>query len=156
MNTYLLAASLGGLIAFAAALPATVLEIAERGKVNAIPLLVDVKTIFGRKLTRWEIFLTAVLLHIILGTAFGAIYVLFVEHGWLVVTHAPYTFLSLVVYAVGAWIVTGALLFPVLGMGWFGRREGKRIWVEILASMFINGIGFWLLVQWFRPWFFGA
>ena len=154
MTPYLLAGALGGLIAFVLAIPAMVLEIMHRGTQENLPLVIDVKKVFGRTLNRYEIFEAAVFLHVVLGFLFGVVYVLFVERGWLVVTHAPFTFTSLLVYAVGAFIVVGAMIFPALGMGWFGRKEGTRVWLEILISMLCNGIGLWLLVRWFSPWFF--
>lgn len=151
---YLLGAAIGTLVAFAFSLPAILLEIIERGKVKNAPLLVDVKTIFGRKLHAHEAFWVGLLIHIVLGNLFGLIYVLFVKFEWLVFTNQPYTFLSLVIYAICAWIVVGALIFPALGMGWFGRREGKRVWMEILASMFILGSCMWVFVQYYQPYFF--
>ncbi len=157
MNPYLLAGALGGLVAFVLAIPAIILEIIHRGKEQPnMPFVVDVKTMFGRKLNRYEVFAAAILLHVVLGFLFGVIYVLFVERGWLVVTHAPFTFLSLLVYAVGAFVVVGLAIFPALGMGLFGRKEGRRVWMEILVGMLFNGVGVWLLVRWFWPWFFSG
>ncbi len=153
---YILGGSLGGLVAFAFSIPAIVLEVTQRGWEKNIPLLVDVKTIFGRKLEPGEVFFSAVLFHTFLGFLFGAVYVLFVEKGWLFVTHLPYTFLSLLVYAVGAFIVSGVVIFPAIGMGLFGRKEGRRVWMEILTSMLLNGVGMWLLVKFYQPFYFGA
>jgi hypothetical protein len=151
---YLLGAAIGTLVAFMFAIPAIVLEIMERGKVKNIPLIVDVKTIFGRKLKNEEVFWVGLLVHVILGTLFGLVYVLFVLKGWLLFTNAPYTLLSLFLYAICAWVVVGIIIFPALGMGLFGRKEGKRVWMELLASMFVLGISMWLLVQFYQPFFF--
>ena len=88
-------------MAFFFALPAIVLEIAERGNVKNAPLLIDVKTIFGIKIKhKHEVFFIGLLLHLIFGFLFGIIYVLFVRQGWLFVTNAPYTIHSLLVFAV--------------------------------------------------------
>jgi hypothetical protein len=89
-----------------------------------------------------------------LATLFGLIYVVFVRQGWLFVTHAPYTILSLLVYAVGAWLVVGLFIFPAIGFGLFGRREGPHVWAEILVMQFILGFSIWLLAQWFQPAYF--
>ncbi len=151
---YLLAGSLGGLVAFVFAIPAIILEIVQKEPVENMPLLVDVKTIFGRKLNRHEVFWAAILLHLILAFLFGVIYILFVKQGWLFITHSPYSAWSLFFYAIGAFLVVGALIFPALGMGWFGRKEGRRVWMEILTSMFIIGFGLWGLVQYFQPFYF--
>src|SRR3989338_4468879 len=125
---YLLAGSLGGLVAFIFSVPAILLEIVQKEPVENIPLLVDVKTIFGRKLKKTEVFEVALLLHIVLAFLFGVIYVVFVEKGWLFITHSPYSVWSLFFYAIGAFLVVGGLIFPALGMGLFGRKEGRRVW----------------------------
>ncbi len=148
MNLSLLAGALGGLVAFALAIPSIVLEIKDRGRVKDLPLVVDVRTVFGKKLNARETFAAALLLHVVIGFAFGAMYALFALRGWLFVTHAPFSFLSLVVYAVGAFLVLGLVVFPALGMGLFARKEGKRAWLELLLSMLVNGVGLWLLMRW--------
>lgn len=154
---YLLGGSLGGLVAFAFAIPAIVLEITQQGKVNDAPLLIDVKTIFGMKIThKHEVFLIGLLLHIVIGFLFGLIYVIFVEQGWLFVTHAPYTFFSLLVYAFLSWIVANLVVYPALGLGAFGLKEGRHVWVETLVSHVILGVSLWLLVQYYQPVFFGT
>lgn len=151
---YVLGGSLGGLIAFAFAIPAILLEIKQKGETVDAPLIVDARRIFGRRLKRREAFLVGLLIHVVFGFLFGAIYVLFVLRGWLFVTHAPYTFLSLIVYAVLSWIVAGAIIYPLLGMGWFARREGKHVWSETITSHLLLGVILWLLVQYFQPQFF--
>lgn len=153
----LLGGSLGGLVAFAFSIPAIILEIIERGKVKRDPLVIDVKTIFGLKIRhRHEVFLIGLLLYIIIGFLFGLVYILFVEQGWLFVTHAPFTLLSLIVYALLSWIVAGVVIYPALRMGFFGAKEGKHVWIETLASHFILGLGLWLLVQYYQPYFFSV
>jgi hypothetical protein len=151
---YLLGGSLGALVACVFAIPAVVLEIKQKGEAIDAPLIVDAKKIFGRTLKRQEAFLVGLLIYIIFGFLFGLIYVLFVLRGWLFVTHAPYTFLSLLVYAVLSWIVAGVLIYPALGMGLFARREGKYVWLETITSHLILGVALWLLVQYYQPQFF--
>ena len=154
---YLLGGALGGLIAFAFALPAIVLEIVEKGKVKRVPLLIDVKTIFGVKIRhKHEVFFIGLLLYLVIGFLFGLVYVLFVEQGWLFVTNAPYTLLSLIVYALLSWIVAGVVIYPLLQMGLFGLKEGKHVWIETLASHLILGLGLWILVQYYQPYFFNV
>lgn len=151
---YLLGGSLGALVAFVFAIPAIVLEVKQKGEAVDAPLIVDARKIFGRKLKRQEAFLVGLLIHIIFGFLFGLIYVLFVLRGWLFVTHAPYTFLSLIVYAILSWIVAGMVIYPALGMGFFACREGKHVWMETITSHLILGIALWLLVQYYQPQFF--
>ncbi len=152
---YLLGGALGGLVATFFALPAVVLEIVEKGKVKEVPLLIDVKTIFGVKIRhKHEVFFIGLLLHLIVGFLFGSIYVLFVNKGWLFVTDAPYTLYSLLVYAVLSWVVAGLLVYPALGLGIFGLKEGKHVWLETIVSHLILGVSLWLLVQYYQPYFF--
>ncbi len=152
---YLLGGALGGLVAFAFAIPAILLEVTKKGRVKEAPLLIDVKSIFGLKIRhKHEVFLIGLLVHIVIGFLFGLIYVVFVEQGWLFVTNAPYTFLSLVVYAVLSWVVANIVVYPALGFGWFGLKEGKHVWMETIASHLLLGISLWLLVQYFQPPFF--
>ncbi len=142
---YLLGGSLGGLIAFVFAIPAMILEGKHKGQVADAPLVVEARQIFGRRLKRQEAFLVGLLIHIIFGFLFGSIYVLFVF---------PYTFLSLTVYTLLSWLVAGWVIYPVLGMGLFARREGNHVWIETLVSHLILGTALWLLVQYFQPTFF--
>lgn len=152
--TYLLAASLGGLIALVLSIPAIVFEIIERGEVKNIPLLVDVKTIFGRKLHKEEIFWSALFFHLVIGAAYGALYVLLVEQKWFVITGAPFSFVSLLVFAVCVWAFLGFIIMPVLRMGLFGRKEGRLVWLELLLGMIFLGCGVWLCVYYYQPMIF--
>jgi len=152
---YLLAAALGGLIAFFYSIPAILLEITKRGDVPELPLLVDVKTIFRRRLNVKEVFWAALLLEILLGVGFGVAYIWFTTHDWLFVTHAPYSLASLLIFALGAFCVTGVMIFPALGMGLFGRREGHRVWLEILTSFLLISFTLWLIIRFYQPFYFG-
>ncbi len=144
-------------MAFAFAIPAILLEITQQGKVSEAPLLIDVKTIFGVTIRhKHEVFFIGLLLHVVIGFLFGLIYVTFVERGWLFVTHAPYTFLSLLVYAFLSWIVANLVVYPVLGLGAFGLKEGRHVWMETFVSHLILGVSLWLLVQYYQPVFFGS
>jgi hypothetical protein len=152
---YILGGALAGLVAFVFAIPAILLEVTQPGPMKEAPLLIDVKTIFGIKIAnKHEVFLIGLLLHIVIGFLFGFIYVIFVEQGWLFVTHAPYTLLSLIVYAVLSWVVANSVVYPLLGFGWFGLKEGKHVWLETIVSHLILGLALWLLVQYFQPQFF--
>jgi hypothetical protein len=153
---FILGAALGGLVAFGYSIPAIALELIERGKVLMVPPVITVKTIFGHPLKKQEIFWVGLLLHLVIGMLFGAVYVLFVEAGWLFVTHRPYTFLSFIVYGFLSWIFAGLVLYPLLQMGFFGRREGSFIWLETLVSHMLLGATMAGLVYWFQPFYFSV
>ncbi len=151
---YILAGSLGALVAFVFAIPAILMELAKTSEAEHTSIIVEPRKILGRKLKHREAFLLGLLIHVLFGFIFGIVYVVFVVREWLFVTHAPYTFLSLIVYAVLTWIVAGVVIYPLLGMGLFARREGNHIWMETIASHLILGLSLWLLVQYFQPQFF--
>ncbi|NQV89813.1 hypothetical protein HQ487_00225 [Candidatus Uhrbacteria bacterium] len=152
---YLLGGSLGGLVAFVFALPAILLEITEKGRVKEVPLLIDVKTIFGLKIRhKHEVFFIGLLIHVVMGFLFGFCYVALVQLEWLMGLHEPYSFISLLVYAILSWVIVGLLVYPLLGFGVFGLKEGRHVWMETIVSHLILGISLWLLVQYFQPVFF--
>ena len=142
------------LVAFAFSIPAIMLEFLQGGKPEETPLVIDIKTIFGKKLKRNEVFLVGLLLYLIIGFLFGLIYVVFVEQGWLFVTHSPYAINSLFVYGVLSWVVANVLIYPALGMGLFARKEGENVWLETLVSHLLLGFFLWLLIQYYQPYFF--
>lgn len=151
---YFLGTALGGLISFVYSIPAIIFEFIERGNASLAPPVITVKTIFGHTLKKQEAFWAGLLLYIVIGMLFGGVYILFVERGWLFVTHQPYTFVSFAVYGFLSWIFAGAIVYPLLQMGFFGRREGKHIWIETLVSHMLLGVTMAVVVLWFQPWFF--
>ncbi|MFH1142824.1 MAG: hypothetical protein ABIH67_00405 [Candidatus Uhrbacteria bacterium] len=151
---YLLGASLGILIAFVLAIPALVIETFDRKHKRNLPLLVDVKEIWGRKITHPEMFVIALLVHLVVGGLFGAIYPLAVLNNWLYITGTPYTFISLFWYALHVWLMVMLMAFPIIGFGFFGKKEGKLVWLELLITMILIGICLQFVIEWFRPFFF--
>jgi hypothetical protein len=148
-----LATALGVLIAGIIALPAVFLEWNHRVK-NA-PLIIDVDVWRGAKLTNREAFAFGILLHLLMGGLYGFCYALFASQGWLLLTQAPYALHSMLLFSVGVWLVLGMIFFPLLGFGWFGIKEGKTVWMEALMSLVLEGAILWLVVQWYKPFFFG-
>ncbi len=151
---YFLGAALGGLIAFGYSIPAIVFELIERGKISMAPPVITVKTIFGYVIKKQEAFWAGLLLHIVIGTLFGSVYILFVERGWLFITHHPYKFDSFVAYGFLSWIFVNITIYPLLRMGFFGRREGNHIWMETLVSHMLIAVTMAGLVHWFQPFYF--
>lgn len=147
-----LGAAIGALIGFVIAIPAIMLESMRR--VRDLPILIDVKFLFGRKLTDGEVFVVSLLLHLVISTLAGGIYALFAESGWLFITNDPYALPSLLIFFAFAWIVVGSLIFPLLGLGFFGRREGKHVWLEMLIMHELLAFGYWLAVSYYQPIFF--
>jgi len=150
----ILGAALAGLVGFILAIPAIVVECTKKKGQHSLPVLVDVKPNWWPGLTHRELFFVGLFVHVVLSTLFGLIYVVSVEQGWLFITNDAYSILSLLLFAVGAWIVTGSVIFPVIGFGFFGRKEEGNVWAEIFATYLVLGIILWLLVQWFQPAYF--
>ncbi len=152
MTEIALGAAISGIIGFLLALPSIVLEPSRRLK--QLPMLLNVRILWNWKLNDREVFSVSLLFHLIISTLVGGFYVWFANNGWLVITHAPFTFRSVVIFTVATWIVTGLLVYPLLGMGWFAKREGKHMWFETLVTHLLIGVGFWLGVQYYHPFFF--
>lgn len=152
MMNILLGTALGGLIAFGLALPAIILETSRRFK-NA-PLLIDVDIWRGHKLSDGEAFAFGLLIHLVVGALYGFFYTLFAGQGWLFITNAPYTLHSMLIFAACSWLVLNFILLPLIGLGWFGRREGNTVWLETATSLLIEGAILWLLIQYYQPFYF--
>lgn len=153
--TLFLLGSMTTTLAAIVAIPAVVLELRERGKSKKdLPLLVDVKTIFGVRLRGMEIFWAGILIHLVMGFLFGFLYEPFAQMDFIRSFVSPYTLASLMVYTGVVWLATIGVCFPLFGMGFFGRREGKWVWLEVLISLMLLAFGSWIIIQWFWPvWF---
>lgn len=149
--TYLLGGSIGAILAFIFAFPAIVNEITQRGKEKDAPLLVEVKVLWGQTLSRMTMFLLGLLLHVVMGFGFGFFYPVFVTQGWVGIFHGAYSFISLLIYALLFWLGVNLLIFPAIGFGFFGKREGKFVWLEMLIAILFLGVGMWLVVQYYQP-----
>ncbi len=136
----ILGCAIGGIVGFLLALPAIVSESMRR--VKNLPLLIDVKEIFGKKLTHEELFAVSLLLHLILSTLMGGIYTLFAPR-------------SLLIFSLFAWVAIGALIFPALHLGFFGRHEGPHVWFELLVLQLLTAFGLWIGFSYYQPFFFG-
>ena len=149
----LLGTALGTLIAFILAIPAIFLETSRR--VKDLPLLIDVHAWRGRKLKEGEVFAVGLLIHLIVGALYGLLYTLFAEQGWLIVTNAPFTIHSMLIFAFFSWLVLNLVLLPlVVGVGLFGRKEGGTVWLETLVVLLLEGAVLWIIIQAYQPFYF--
>ncbi|MBU4314853.1 hypothetical protein KJ673_00405 [Patescibacteria group bacterium] len=149
---YILATTLGTLVGFFIAMPAIILEASRR--VKNMPLLIDVHVWRGYKLKEGEVFGVGLLLHLIISALYGFVYVLFVERDWLVVTHAPFSIISMIIVAGLFWLFLNLIVFPLIGFGWVGWKEGRTVWFETLISMAMESAFLWMLIQYYQPWYF--
>ncbi|MEK7105719.1 MAG: hypothetical protein AAB865_03485 [Patescibacteria group bacterium] len=153
MHEIFLGAAISGLMGFLIAVPALLLEASRRGK--NLPIVSEIKVLWNVKLTESEVFAVSLLLHLVVATLVGGLYVLFVRSGWwLIVTGAPFELPSILLFTVVTWLVLSVIIFPILGMGFFASREGKWVWFEMLVTHVLIAVGFWLGVMYYHPFFF--
>lgn len=123
------------------AVPGFISELGKKAPKN-IPLLVDVKTFWGHKLTRGEVFWFGLFIHLLMAALFGALYQL----EMLKSNINPYALDNLAVFATLFWLLLGGVIFPLVGLGLFGKKEGRWVWFELLVTHHLFGFFIWLLV----------
>lgn len=143
MSDFILTTSIGGLCAFVVSLPAIITEIVRHGKSKNLPLVVEVRSFFDSRLSHTAAFAAGVYLHILIGMLFGAVYPTVARAGWLNFAGAAFSLLSLLVYGLAVWLIFVVILFPLFGFGWFGLKEGKMVWLEVLVSLLLIVFLFW-------------
>ena len=126
------------------AIPGFLSELGPAGPKD-IPLLVDIKTFWGRSLSRGEVFWFGLFIHLLMAALFGALYELIVVKSFV----QPYHLDNLMIYAVFFWLFVGGVIFPIVGLGLFGKKEGKWVWFELLVVHHLFGLFMWLLVALF-------
>ncbi len=141
--TIIVGMSISCMVGFVLSIPAIIAEIKHR--TENLPLLVDIHKWFGRKYTPGEVFAIGLLIHLLIATLFGGLYVLLQSIDFTAGVFVDYQIASLLSYSVVFWLFVGLILFPVLGLGFFGRREGSFVWLELLITHILLGVGFWLL-----------
>lgn len=154
MTDIILGASIGGLAAFIVSAPAIIVEIIKHGKVKNLPLVVDIKSFFDLKLSQFAAFSFGILLHVLMGMVFGAVYPAVADKGWFDFVGSTYGAPTLLVYALFVWLFFTFIFFPLFGFGWLGLKEGKTVWLEVLVSLLLIAFLFWLVVPFYQPVYF--
>jgi hypothetical protein len=121
------------------AIPGFISELGKKAPRN-IPLLVDVKTFWGKRLTRGEVFWFGLFIHLLIAALFGALYEYLVLNDIV----RPFHLGNLLVYAFCFYLFIGGVVFPIVGLGLFGRKEGKTVWYELLITHHLLGFFVWL------------
>ncbi len=139
------------MLALLLSIPAIVWEV-RRHRHSDHPLLVDIDTFGGRKLSDRESFALGLLFQLVLGLFFGLLYPL--NPSLWSFAGEPYTLPSIATYAAVLYLIATVIAMPWMGMGAFGWREDRWIWLETLFTMALMMVGFFFIVQWFQPsWF---
>ncbi len=110
------------------AVPAFVSETLHHGR--NLPLLMDVRTFWGARLSPDAVLWWSVTVHLLMSTLFGGAYVVLAGR----LPGLPWSIPSLAFYALGYYVIVGGILLPLVGIGLFGRREGSLVWLELLLS----------------------
>jgi hypothetical protein len=154
MTDYILSGFLGGILAFIFSVPAIILEIKTRGYVKDVPLVISVKTIFGKQLKQMEVFWVGLLLHIVVGFLFGFFYIVFIKSKIGNIVGLSYGIASLLAYSLFSWFAVNLILYPLIGMGVFAKKEGSHVWMDTLVTHLLLGVALWLLIKHYQPFFF--
>ena len=138
------------LLALLLSIPALIHELKRRRSDH--PLLIDIEVFGGRKLTGRESFALGMLFHLVMGLGFGVLYPLNPEV-WNFAGPA-YGIQSLAAYGIALFLFANVIVFPFMGLGFFGKQEDRWIWLETLITMIVLVVAFFFVVQWFQPsWF---
>ena len=154
MFTVALSGAIGVCLSLILAIPAVVVEWRHK-RHSDHPLLVDIDFWRGKRLTDRESFLLGLLIHLLMGLAFGLLYPFYaslVSGLWPYPT--PYDALSLSSFLGDLFILQNVIVLPLLGAGFFGRREARFIWLETLVTLALFALGYGLIIAWFgSAWF---
>lgn len=134
VNAMFLSAVVGVIIA----IPSVISEFTRRGK--NLPILMDVRACWGKTCSAEEVFVFSLFTHLILAIAFGGLYMFLALVGW---QFHDFELLSILEYALYFWFFVGVIILPAVRLGFFGRREGRVVWLELLISYALQGFGFW-------------
>ncbi len=104
-----------------------------------LPLIVDVRSIWGHAVPSREVFPASVVLHLFFATAFGGVYAALVAFGAI----PSYAFRYILTYAAVFFFFSVIILLPLAGLGLFGRKEGPMVWSELLLTHLLYALGFW-------------
>lgn len=125
------------------ALPACFTELKKHPE--DMPLLLDVKTFWGRKLSPREVFWCGLFIHFLMAAAFGLLYESLIIFNLV----KPFHLDNLLAYATAFFLVVGGVVFPLVRCGFFGSKMGPWVWFELLVVHHLFGFFMWLLVRLF-------
>lgn len=128
----------GFVIGLILAMPSVIAEQVRHSR--ELPLLMDVKTFWGRRLTPHQVLVASVTTHLATSALFGGIVSALVSVG---VLSPLYLFGEIIVYTLAFYLVVGMVVFPLIGFGLFGKKEGEFVWLELLLTNLLYGILFW-------------
>ena len=104
---------------------------------------IDAHYLFGRKYSAREAHILGIFIQLAFSTVFGGIYVLFVNYNIL---FQNFDYLYIVLFGVLVWFLKGLIITPLLGIGFFGAKEGKYVWFEMFITHQIYALAFYVSI----------
>ena len=105
---------------------------------------IDSHYLLNRRFSHRETHLLGILIQLALSSIFGALYVFLVDKGWL---FHDFHYISILFYGMLVWLVKGLVITPLLGIGFFGIKQGKLVWFEMFLVHQIYAFMFWLAIH---------
>lgn len=105
---------------------------------------IDSHYFLNRRFSHRETHLLGILIQLVLSSIFGALYVFLVDRG--VIFH-DFHYISILFFGVLVWFGKGLLVTPLLGIGFFGIKEGKMVWLEMFLIHQVYALMFWLAIH---------
>lgn len=99
--------------------------------------------VLGKKLSRRETQLVAVLLHLVTTAIFGALYALAVNYGWI----TDFSLIGIAAWSVILSLLAGLIFMPLEGHGLFGRRHDAWFFADSLISHLFWGLAYFGILQ---------
>ena len=104
---------------------------------------IDAHYLFGRKYSAREAHVLGIFIQLALSTVFGGIYVLLVNNS---IFFQDFGYLNIALFGVLVWLVKGLGMTPLLGIGFFGAKEGKYVWFEMFVIHQIYALAFYISI----------
>jgi len=105
---------------------------------------IDAHYLLGRKYSAREAHLLGILIQLALSALFGGIYVMLVDYG---IVFKNFDYIDIALFGVLVWFLKGLILTPLLGIGFFGVKEGKYVWFEMFVVHQIYALAFYVSVH---------
>jgi hypothetical protein len=98
---------------------------------------------FGKSISRREAHFIGVLLHLVLSIAFGFVFALGVELGYI----PGYEYVPILIYSFALALITGLVIMPLEGYGIFGLKHDAWFMVDAVLTNFLWGHLFLVLMR---------
>lgn len=105
---------------------------------------IDAHYLFGRKYSAREAHLLGILIQLALSAVFGGVYVMLVDYA---IVFKNFDYIDIALFGVLVWFLKGLIVTPLLGIGFFGAKEGKYVWFEMFITHQIYALAFYVSIH---------